>query len=147
MTRREARKEAFCLLFEQAVSGEAVESIIQTANEARDLAPDPFSEVLAYGTEEHLPELDALIAANLKGWALRRLSKVSVSLLRMAAFELLYQPDTPVSVIINEAVELAKIYGGQGDAAYINGVLGSAAKSCRSQEALSAPPQKEQAEA
>lgn len=95
MTRREARKEAFCLLFEQAVSGEAVEVIIQAANEARDLAPDPFSEALAYGAEEHLPELDLLITENLKGWSLRRLSKVALSLLRMAVFELMYQRDTP----------------------------------------------------
>ncbi len=143
MTRREARKEAFCLLFEQAVSGEAVEVIIQAANEARDLAPDPFSEALAYGAEEHLPELDLLITENLKGWSLRRLSKVALSLLRMAVFELMYQRDTPVSVIINEAVELAKTYGGQGDSAYVNGVLGSVARTYRPQERSSAPSGKE----
>lgn len=142
MTRREARKEAFCLLFEQAVSGEAMEAIIQAANEARDLAPDPFSEALAYGAEEHLPQLDQIIAENLKGWSLRRLSKVEVSLLRMAVFELLYQRQTPVSVVINEAVELAKTYGGQGDASYVNGVLGSVAKARAS---LNGPEEAEEA--
>lgn len=125
MTRREARKEAFCLLFEQAVSGEAMENIIQTANEARDLAPDPFSETLAYGVEEHQEELDQIISANLRGWRLRRLSKVALSLLRMAVYELQYEKETPASIVVNEAVELAKTYGGQGDPSYINGVLGT----------------------
>lgn len=127
MTRREARNDAFCLVFEQTVSGEPMESIIQSANLARDLTPHPFSETLAYGAESHLTELDQLITHHLHGWSIRRISKVTLALLRMSAYELLYE-DTPTSVTINEAVELAKIYGGQGDPAYINGVLGSLAK-------------------
>ena len=127
MTRREARSDAFCLIFEQAVSGEPMDSIIQSANLARDLTPHAFSEALAYGTESHQPELDQLIARHLHGWSIRRISKVALALLRMSAYELLYE-DTPASVTINEAVELAKIYGGEGDSAYINGVLGSLSK-------------------
>ena len=84
-----------------------------------------------------------MITENLKGWSLRRLSKVALSLLRMAVFELMYQRDTPVSVVINEAVELAKTYGGQGDSAYVNGVLGSVARTYRPQERSSAPSGKE----
>lgn len=141
MTRRDAREQAFCLLFEQAVGGEAMESIIQAAHEARDLAPDPFAEQLAYGAEEHQEELDQVIAGHLRGWSFRRLSKVALALLRLAVYELLFEEDIPTSVSINEAVELAKTYGGQGDASYINGVLGSVAKAhCPSPEEAPAAP-------
>lgn len=134
MTRREARKQAFCLLFEQAVSGEAMEDIIHAAAEARDLVPDSFSEELAYGAEENQEKLDGIISGAAKGWSLRRLSKVALAILRMAVFELLFMKDIPASVTINEAVELAKIYGGQGDAPYVNGVLATVTKELRPQE-------------
>lgn len=128
MTRRESRELAFCVLFEQAVAGEAVENILQAANEARDLVPDAFAQQLAFGAEENQERLDAVIAENLRGWSLRRVSKVALSLLRLAVYELLFEPGTPTGVAINEAVELAKTYGSQGDPAYINGVLGAVAK-------------------
>ncbi len=128
MTRREAREQAFCLLFEQTVAGGSMEEILQAANQARDLAPNSFAESLAFGVEEHQEQLDQAISQNLRGWSLRRLSKVALTLLRMAAYELLYSKDVPGKVAINEAVELAKRYGGQGASAYINGVLGSLAR-------------------
>ncbi|WP_322173034.1 transcription antitermination factor NusB [Acutalibacter caecimuris] len=140
MTRRESRELAFCLLFEQAVTGEAVEDIIQAAHEARGLIPDTFAEQLAYGVEENLARLDPAIAEHLRGWSLRRISKVALSLLRLAVYELLFEPATPAGVAINEAVELAKAYGSQGDPAYINGVLGSVAKACRPAEAPAETP-------
>ena len=69
-----------------------------------------------------------MIGGAAKGWSLRRLSKVALAILRMAVFELLYLDSIPASVTINEAVELAKTYGGQGDAPYINGVLATVVK-------------------
>ena len=128
MTRREAREQAFCILFEQAVRGEDVEEIIRAAAEARDLVPNSFTEELAYGAEEHQSQLDEMIGGAAKSWSLRRLSKVALAILRMAVFELLYLDSIPASVTINEAVELAKTYGGQGDAPYINGVLATVVK-------------------
>lgn len=125
MTRREAREQAFCLLFEQSVGGCAMEEIISAAAEARDLAPNSFTEELAYGVEENRERLDQVIGGSVRGWSLRRLSKVALTLLRIAVFEMLYVESIPASVSINEAVELAKTYGGQGDAPYINGVLGA----------------------
>ncbi|MCI9552585.1 MAG: transcription antitermination factor NusB [Acutalibacter sp.] len=129
MTRREAREQAFCLLFEQACAGEQMENIIGAAAEARDLVLDPFAEELAYGVEEHLEKIDETINGSVKGWSIRRLSKVTLSLLRMAVYELLFENSTPASITINEAVLLAKKYGGQGDAPYLNGVLGTVARS------------------
>ena len=135
MTRREAREQAFCLLFEQAVGGEKIDDILHAATEARDLIPSPFAEELALGAEEKAEELDRVIGENIRGWSLRRLSKVTLSLLRLSVYELLFQPGTPASVAINEAVELAKTYGGKDDAPYINGVLASVARKHRGEEA------------
>lgn len=128
MTRREAREQAFCILFEQAVTGESVDEILHAATEARDLIPAEFAEQVALGVVEHRSELDEIITAHLKGWALSRLSKVAVTLLRISVYEMRYVEDVPAGVSINEAVELAKLYGGKDDPAYINGVLGSVQK-------------------
>ena len=129
MTRREAREQAFCLLFEQAAGGGEMEEILQAAQEARDLVPNSFTESLVFGVEENRDKIDGLIRENLRGWSIRRLSKVSLAVLRLAIYEMLYEPAIPSSVSINEAVELAKTYGGQGDSAYVNGVLSSVNKS------------------
>ncbi len=128
MTRREAREQAFILVFEQAVRGEKMDDILHDAAEARDLIPNSFAEREALGVEEHQAEIDEKIGGHIRGWNLRRLSKVSLALLRLAVYEMLWEKGIPTSVSINEAVELAKQYGGKDDAPYINGVLASVAK-------------------
>jgi len=128
MTRREAREQAFCLLFQQTAVGDPVDDILQAAHEARDLVPDSFTEALCYGVEENRERIDQVVGENLRGWSIRRVSRVALTLLRICVYELLYEKDIPASVSINEAVELCKTYGGQGDAPYINGVLGSIAR-------------------
>lgn len=128
MTRSEAREQAFILLFEQIVQQKTIEEIVEDAVEARDFITKPFIEQLAMGTERNTEAIDELISQNLKGWSLGRLSKVSLAILRLAVYEILFESGTPVSVSINEAVELAKKYGGSDDASYINGVLSSIEK-------------------
>ena len=128
MTRHESRQEAFCLLFEKTFTDQPIDDIIEGATETRDLQVSEFTLTLAKGTEEHLAELDALIESKLKNWKLSRNSKVSLAILRMAAFELQYVADVPMSVTINEAVELAKQYASEDDYAFVNGVLGAIAK-------------------
>ncbi len=128
MTRREAREQAFCILFEQAVTEEKIDEILHAATEARDLIPDDFAEAAAFGVEEHLEEIDGVIGEHIRGWNIRRLSKVTLALLRLAVYEILFDDAIPESVSINEAVELAKKYGGRDDAPYINGVLASVVK-------------------
>ena len=80
------------------------------------------------GTIEHLDEIDQLIESKLKNWKLSRISKVSLSILRVAVYELKYMDDVPTNVSINEAVELAKQYANEDDYSFINGVLGAIAK-------------------
>ena len=72
-----------------------------------------------------LVELDSLIAKYSKGWKLNRIPKVNLAILRIAVYEIIFENDTPDSVAINEAVELAKKYSGSDDSAFINGILGA----------------------
>ena len=128
--RHESREQAFVLLFEKTVSGSSMEDIIEAAIEARCIEMDPYCEKLTGLAELYMDEIDEVITKHIRGWSLRRLSKVTLSILRLAVCEIkfLKAEDVPVSVSINEAVELAKVYGNEKDASYINGVLSSVAK-------------------
>lgn len=128
MKRREAREQAFCILFEHAMTGEKMDDILQAAAEARDFVPNSFAEQEMLGVEEHLEQIDTVISENIRGWNIRRISKVTLALLRLAVYEILFDPSIPAGVSANEAVELAKKYGGKDDAPYVNGVLSSVIK-------------------
>lgn len=82
-----------------------------------------FADTLARGAAEHTPELDKLIQANAAHWSLARIAPVERNILRLAAFELLYRHDIPERVAINEAIELAKLYGSEESGAFVNGIL------------------------
>ena len=87
-----------------------------------------FIEQETRGAIFHKEEIDALIAQNAKGWDLKRMSKVSLAVLRLCIFEMLYMDDIPVSVSINEAVELCKKYDAPELSGFVNGILGAVAK-------------------
>lgn len=129
MTRREAREQAFCLIFEKMFNGEPINEIIELAKEARELDPDPFAEKLAAGVFEHIDEIDQKIEKYSIGWNKKRLSKIILSILRLSMYEIEHEESVPESVSINEAVELAKKFGGDGDSAFVNGVLGAYVRS------------------
>lgn len=76
------------------------------------------------GTQEHLDELDAYIDAASENWALDRMPIVDRSLLRLTTYEMKYVDDVPISVSINEAVNLAKLFGGEDSPRFVNGILG-----------------------
>ena len=128
MTRREARELAFILIFEKLFSEDTVREILQNAGEARDVEEDAFALSLAEGAEAHLAEVDARISAHSRNWNKERISRVALSIMRLAVYEMLFVEEIPVSVSINEAVELAKKYCGDEDAPFINGVLGGIAR-------------------
>ena len=83
---------------------------------------------LIHGVEANQAQVDERIEAASENWALSRMPIVDRSILRLAVFEMFNCDDVPVSVSINEAVELAKTYGGKDDAPYVNGVLASISK-------------------
>ncbi|WP_243112709.1 MULTISPECIES: transcription antitermination factor NusB [Acutalibacteraceae] len=125
MKRREAREQAFALVFAKSINHENIKDIVTAANEAGEVPIDDFAEAAASGVEANETALDGKIESFIRGWSVSRLSKVSLSILRLAAYEILFEKDIPASVSINEAVELAKKYGTAEDAPFVNGVLGS----------------------
>lgn len=129
ISRYKMREQAFILCFEMLFSDTDIDELADNAGDARDEFLSDYAVDCAKGVKEHRDELDAMISDNLKtGWKISRISKVSLALLRLAVYEMLYREDVPVSVSINEAVELSKKYTVKDDTSFINGVLGSVAK-------------------
>ena len=123
--RRKARELALMILYElEFQSGEA-KAILDAFWQDHLVPPDvrAFTESLVRGTVESGPELDRLIAANAAHWSLARIALVERNILRLAVYELVYRDDIPERVAINEAIELAKLYGSQESGAFVNGVL------------------------
>ena len=88
-----------------------------------ELEVEVFARELVDGVAAHRERIDALIAASAEHWRLPRLSRVDLSLLRLATFELLARADIPASVTIDEAIEIARRFGSEDSPAFVNGVL------------------------
>lgn len=112
------------LLFEQEFKKDVTpEESMRLAQDSRDLETDKYVEGVYFGVLDHLEEIDALIASRAIGWKTKRMSKVSLSTLRIATYEMKYCEDIPFSVSINEAVELCKKFDDEKAPAFVNGVL------------------------
>lgn len=126
MTRTEEREQAFVLVFEKSFNMDtSADDIVEFATEARLLEPTVFTVSLFKQVYEQLESIDAIIEKYAIGWKKERLSKVALSLLRLALCEILYVDSVPYGVSVNEAVELAKKYATAEDASFINGILGA----------------------
>lgn len=126
MTRTEEREQAFVLIFEKSFNMDtSAEDILDYATEARLLEPTVFTVSLFKQVYEQLERIDAIIEKYAIGWKKERLSKVALSVLRLALCEILYVDSVPNGVSVNEAVELAKKYATAEDASFINGILGA----------------------
>lgn len=132
MTRTEVREHLYQVLFrmdyyqEEELSEQLelfLEDIPGAAERDKKELRDKFQAV-----REHVPELDALIADKADGWNVQRLAKSDLTILRLAVYEMKFDDRVPVRVAINEAVELAKNYGGDKSTRFVNGVLGTIAK-------------------
>ena len=126
MSRRLAREVAFRALFQVDIGKCRAEMALRYSLEGFhfDEEEEVFVRDLVNGTVEKLDLLDRLIRKHLVKWELNRISAVDRNLLRLALYEILYRPDIPHAVSINEALELAKKYGSTGEAVgFINGVL------------------------
>ena len=129
ISRYKMREQAFILCFESLFSDADIDELADNAGDARDVFLSDYAIDCVKGIKENEQIIDEKIAANLKsGWKINRISKVSLAVLRVAIYEMLFVDDIPVSVSINEAVELSKKYTVQDDTAFINGVLGAVAK-------------------
>ena len=129
MTRREAREQSFIVLFEKIFDNDAtISEIVATAKEAELIKINSFAENILNAVEKHFSDIDEVIEANSQDWTIARLPKVTLAILRLAVAEIKYIDDVPNGVAVNEAVELAKKYGTNEDASFINGILGTIAK-------------------
>jgi N utilization substance protein B len=88
-------------------------------------AGEDFSRLLVTGTIENIGAVDSMIERHLKNWELSRLNRVDLAILRMSAYTLMYQKDTPASVVINEAIGISREFGTDESFRFINGVLDS----------------------
>ena len=127
ISRYKAREQGFILIFERLFNDDSLEEIIANAEESGDLTVDEYAMKLARGVDEEKDYIDGLISEKLKkGWTIKRISKPSLAILRLAVYEMKFRGDVPDSVAINEAVELAKKYT-VDESKFINGVLGAIA--------------------
>lgn len=127
MTRRELREHIFLMLFRKDFHKP------EELNEQMELyiseLKEPTMEEYAYLTSrfhnilDKLEEIDAILSAAATGWKLNRMGKVELTILRLAVYEMRFDEEIPVKVAINEAVELAKVFGGDETPGFINGVL------------------------
>lgn len=128
MTRRESREIAFMVIFEKMFQTElSLDEIFEMAAETDLFKVGSFAKNLANGVFENIDKIDEIIADNLVGWSLSRISKTSKAVLRLAVYELTYT-DIPIGVAINEALEICKKYSSDADVSFVNGVLASVTK-------------------
>jgi N utilization substance protein B len=124
------------LLYRMALFDEYTEEtktafLAEYAEEHPDEEPDSayFDPIFSRITER-LESVDNAISGASDNWKIHRISKVDLSILRIAASEILYEPDIPTGVSVNEAVELAKKYGSDNSPRFVNGILGNIARGC-----------------
>ena len=130
ISRYRKREQAFILSFESLFTDDVdIDELADNAVDGNDEHMSDYAVMCAKGVLCNAEQIDELISANLrKGWKLNRISRVSLAVMRLAIFEMLYVEDVPVSVSINEAVELSKKYSAPDESAFVNGVLGAIAK-------------------
>ena len=131
MNRTAMRELAFKLVYEIEVQKEESEesiNIFLENNEITDEDVENYLKNVVKGLKEHSSEIDELISKNLKdNWSLNRISKINLSLIKLAIYEMLYA-EVPFKVAINEVVELAKKYADDSAPVFINGILASVVK-------------------
>jgi N utilization substance protein B len=126
-TRRAAREYALQILYQWDLRRDGVDATIATFWEVNSASDDAraFAERLVRGTVEHLDEIDLLISKYARNWRLDRMETLDRNLLRMATEELLFEKETPPSVVINEAIEIARRFSTGESSQFINGLLDS----------------------
>lgn len=123
--RRSARRQAVFILYQQDLLGRAWHTLER--GDGPDI--DPYARGLVMGVAEEHTAIDAILQPHVTGWSLERLGTLERAILRLATYELLWEPGVPEAVAIDEAVELAKRFCSDEAAALVNGVLGSLALS------------------
>ena len=124
-SRRQAREHALQVLFQLDMTGDTPDSALEL--HWPDVKVDPktreFAEMVVRGAWADVVRIDALIEASSENWRIARMATVDRNVIRMAVFELLHEPDTPPAVVLDEAIEIARKFGGEESGQFVNGVL------------------------
>ncbi len=127
-TRSEAREAAFTQIFQINQHGDELDEMMEELLKEKPECEDNlgYIQTVVRGVQAKRDELVGEVEKYLKkGWSISRISKVSLTILKLAIYEIKYMEDVPPKVAINEAVELAKKYGTDDDPKFVNGILGS----------------------
>ena len=125
MKRRISRENAFKLIFESFFVNFEEEKPLEYINKKKDVKLSEYSKKIVIGVINNREDLDKKISLYLKNWKFERISKIIISILEIAFYEIIYVEDVDFPIAINEAVELAKKFFGDEGPSFVNGVLGS----------------------
>lgn len=132
MNRREARKQAFILLFQYKFQPEDTESLLADFFSEHNAGMQrEYIDAVVRGAVTNKAEIDNRLSEYAKDWRLDRISSVSLAALRLGAYEMLYMEDIPPAVSVNEAVGIVKEYEGDEAASFVNGILGGMQKALK----------------
>ena len=126
MSRRRAREYALQILFQIDLTSSELNQKLKDdfwEGSSEDNDVKDFTESIVRGTTENIASLDDIIRHAAANWQLERMAVIDKNILRIAAYELIYMPDIPLSVTINEAIEISKKYSTEESASFINGIL------------------------
>lgn len=128
--RTTARRVALQVLYTAEIKGTTASEVVEAGSFPSEEGPlSAYAQDLVRGVEQHRIAIDGSLKAAAENWSLGRMPIVDRSILRLATYEIMFVDEVPTSVAINEAVELAKDFGGEDDSSrFVNGVLGRIAK-------------------
>jgi len=128
--RRQGREHALQILFQIDMTGDAPETVFDLHWRGADAALETraFAERLVCGAVRDAVRIDDLIRRFSQNWRLERMATVDRNVMRLAIYEILSEKDTPAPVAINEAIEIAKRFGGEESAEFVNGILDAVRK-------------------
>ncbi|MCX7784817.1 MAG: transcription antitermination factor NusB [candidate division WOR-3 bacterium] len=128
--RRRAREGAIEVLYRYDIVSEPIEKTTEEIKNRKQFTPQGYGyfQNLVKTTIQNLPTIDETIKRHLKHWSFSRLALIDRAILRVASSELIYFPEIPYKVVINEAIEIAKKYGSDDSARFINGILDAICK-------------------
>jgi len=121
--RSKARKRALDAIFQADLNNKPI-----STQEETEEVDEKYSDVLINGIKENQTQIDLLIAESLTNWTIDRIPRVDRNILRIAVYELLFQKDVPVNVVISEAVKLAEVLSTDDSASFVNGTLANIVK-------------------
>ena len=131
LTRHQMRENAFILVFERIFNNDSAQELLETARENEELDITPEVESMFSGVVRYQDPIDEIISANLKNWRMERISKVSLAILRLGVYEIVYCDNIDDDIVVSECVRLASDFAYEDDISFINGVLGSIVRARR----------------